>query len=111
MTPEEAIKVLGIDQLPIEVDGVTDLSPETEIDVDYDEEAFIQSAQELIDSGMAWQLEGSVGRQCKRLIDEGKCVLGKVGYRFSVAYVPSRYEVEPGTPGSQEYADEKRGSA
>lgn len=30
--------------------------------------------QGLIDSGLAWKLQGSYGRAAKRLIDAGECV-------------------------------------
>jgi len=64
--------------------------------------------QSLIDSGMAWQMEGSLGREAMALIEEGACVLGRKGHRdYWGNYVPSRYEVEPGTKGSEEYARER----
>lgn len=37
-----------------------------------DDEALI-AWQYLIDTGLAWQLEGSIGRTAKRLIDDGYC--------------------------------------
>jgi hypothetical protein len=41
---------------------------------DLDFEATIELFQELIDSGLAWQLQGSYGRTARALIDEGWCV-------------------------------------
>ena len=61
--------------------------------------------QELINSGMAWRLEGSIGRAAMAAINAGECVLGEEGHTdYYGNYVPSRYEVEPGTKGSVEYA-------
>lgn len=72
------------------------------------EEEFVQSYQELINSGMAWKLEGAVGRQAMALIEDGFCTLGEEAH---VDYwgnrVPSRHEVKPGTKGSQEYVNER----
>ncbi len=65
----------------------------------------VNNLQELIDTGMAWKLEGSVGRAAMRAIEDGECVLGEVGHKdYWGNYVPSRYEVEAGTKGSMEYA-------
>lgn len=62
--------------------------------------------QALINSGEAWRLEGSIGRAAHDAIEAGVCVLGEVGHRdYWGNYVPSRYEVEPGTKGSLEYAE------
>ena len=61
--------------------------------------------QQLIDSGMAWRLEGHVGRECMRAIEQGFAVLGPEAHRdFYGNRVPSRHEVVPGTKGSVEYA-------
>jgi hypothetical protein len=68
-------------------------------------EETIAAYQEMIDSGMAWRMEGSVGRNAMRLIELGFCVLGEHGHLdFYGNYVPSRFEVKPGTKGSLEYA-------
>jgi len=70
----------------------------------------IKQAQELIDSGMAWKLEGSVGRFCMSMIEAGYCTLGEEGhYDYYGNYVPSKYEVKPGTKGSIEYCEKVRG--
>lgn len=61
--------------------------------------------QDAIDSGVAWQLEGSVGRAASAAISAGECMLGHTGRTDAYGnYVPSRWEVEPGTKGSPEYA-------
>lgn len=62
--------------------------------------------QLLIDDGSAWRLEGHVGRTAMDLIEQGYCTLGEVGHRnFYGNYVPSRFEVEPGTKGSASYQE------
>ena len=39
-----------------------------------DEEGIIDMFQQLINSGMAWKMQGSYGRTAKALIDAGYCV-------------------------------------
>jgi hypothetical protein len=61
--------------------------------------------QELIDSGMAWLMEGNVGRQCWEAIQRGDAVLPPEPTRdYWGTRIPSRDEVVPGTVGSVEYA-------
>ena len=65
----------------------------------------VEGLQALINSGAAWRLEGSVGRAAMEAIEAGLCVLGEEPrYDYWGNRVPSRYEVEPGTKGSVEYA-------
>jgi len=77
--------------------------------IDYEEgllpeDDTIAMVQALIDSGDAWKLQGSYGRMAMGMIESGQCVLGEVGHRdYWGNYVPSRYEVKPGTKGSLEY--------
>lgn len=39
-----------------------------------DEETRLQAWQQLIDTGLVWQLQGSFGREATRLIEAGLCV-------------------------------------
>ena len=60
--------------------------------------------QQLINSGLAWKLEGSFGRNAMQAIEDGICILGKIGHRdFWGNYIPRRYEVKSGTKGSVKY--------
>jgi hypothetical protein len=61
--------------------------------------------QDAINSGLCWRLEGSYGRAASRAIEDGECMLGHEGHSdYYGNYVPSRYEVEPGSKGSPEHA-------
>ena len=57
--------------------------------------------QESINTGLAWKMEGSVGREAMALLESGACMLPK---EFNVDYygnrVPSRDVLKPGTKGT-----------
>jgi hypothetical protein len=57
--------------------------------------------QELINSGMAWKLEGSVGRNAMQMLEYGYCMLPKID-RFDTYgnTVPSRDKLKAGTKGT-----------
>ena len=64
----------------------------------------LPSIQELISSGDAWKLEGNIGRQCMEAIQSGFAMLGEVGhYDYWGSYVPSRFEIIDGEPGSPSF--------
>lgn len=68
--------------------------------------------QDLVNSGLAWKLEGSVGRAAMAALEAGVIALGETGHLdYWGNYVPSRYEVEPGTVGSPEYVAARRDEA
>ena len=57
--------------------------------------------QELINTGMAWRLEGSVGREAMHLLEVGACMLPKVSFRdYYGNKIPSRDELQSGTKGT-----------
>jgi len=61
--------------------------------------------QGLVNSGMAWKLEGHVGRTAMAAIEAKLIGLGPVAHLdYYGNYVPSRDDVKPGTPGAKEYA-------
>ena len=37
--------------------------------------------QRLVNTGMAWRLEGSIGRECMRAIEAGRVMLGTEAIR------------------------------
>jgi hypothetical protein len=68
------------------------------------------NCQTLINSGLAWKLEGHVGRTCMAAIENGDSMLGLKGYRdYYGNYVPSRFEVQEGTKGSRSFVVEHNG--
>jgi hypothetical protein len=57
--------------------------------------------QDLIDSGLAWKLEGSVGRSAMDCLRSGACMLPlQVHYDAYGNRIPSRHEIVPGSTGS-----------
>jgi hypothetical protein len=70
----------------------------------------IIQVQQLINSGLAWTLEGSVGRACMAAIQSGDAMLGRHAHRdYWGNYVPGRGEVQPGTKGSQLLVEQQHG--
>lgn len=69
----------------------------------------VELFQELIDDGRVWSLQGSYGRMAKHLIETGHCLLAPVTQKdFFDNPIPSRFDVEPGSPGSTEFAATNR---
>jgi hypothetical protein len=67
-------------------------------------EETIEVYQYMIDTGQAWHMEGHVGRTAARLIEDGFCTLGPKRVKdYWGSVVPSRYDVTPGTKGSDEF--------
>jgi hypothetical protein len=61
----------------------------------------IAETQELINNGMAWKLEGSIGRHAMGLLESGACMLPKepkIDYYGN--RVPGRDELKKGTKGT-----------
>lgn len=86
--------------------GLFDTSAAFDEDATFEEQ--VEAYQHLINSGTAWRLEGHVGRTAMSLIEDGYCMLGEEGHKdYWGNYVPSRTEVEPGTPGSPEFVQER----
>ena len=66
--------------------------------------------QRLVNTGMAWRLEGSIGRECMRAIEAGRAMLGTEARRdYWGNVVPSRYDVVAGTKGSFDFVVECAG--
>ena len=60
--------------------------------------------QVLINSGMAWKLEGAVGRACMDAIKSGDCMLGETHHNdFYGNRVPARHEMQDGVFGTREF--------
>jgi len=57
--------------------------------------------QQMINTGQAWSMEGSVGRQAMDALRSGACMLPTIRHTYYYgSTIPSRYDVKPGTPGS-----------
>lgn len=59
--------------------------------------------QFLINNGMAWQMEGHIGREAMELLRCGACMLPKKAHRdYYGNRIPSRDELKSGTLGTYE---------
>jgi hypothetical protein len=57
--------------------------------------------QSMIESGMVWSMEGSMGRYAMELLQCGACMLPKKSYRdYYGNKIPSRDELKDGTKGT-----------
>lgn len=62
--------------------------------------------QRLVNTGMAWRMEGAIGRECMRAIEAGRAMLGTEARRdYWGNVVPSRYDVMAGTKGSFDFVE------
>lgn len=67
----------------------------------------IAGLQALINSGLAWRLNGSTGRAAMGAIRAGLCALGPTDHRDAYGnHVPSRFQVKAGTKGSIQYVED-----
>lgn len=57
--------------------------------------------QSMINSGIVWKMEGSIGREAMGLLKSGACMLPKESkLDYYGNKIPSRYDVKRGTTGS-----------
>lgn len=57
--------------------------------------------QGLINSGLAWQMEGSIGREAMRALESGACYLPTKTFRdYYGNIIPDRNLLEDGTKGT-----------
>lgn len=85
----------------MDVDDIIDYE-----DGEMDEDRYLAMFQDAVNSGSAWRMQGSYGREAMALIEAGKIMLGEQGnFDYYGNYVPSRYEVLAGTKGSVEYCE------
>ena len=59
--------------------------------------------QEMIETGMAWKMEGAYGRDAMDSLRSGACFLPTTSKKdYYGSTIPSRYQVQKGTAGSYE---------
>ena len=59
--------------------------------------------QEMIETGMAWKMEGAYGRDSMDSLRSGACFLPTTSKKdYYGSTIPSRYQVQKGTAGSYE---------
>jgi hypothetical protein len=73
-------------------------------------EEYYLAIQRAINSGMAWSMQGSYGREMMAAIDSGYCLLGTNDARdYYGNHIPSRHQVQAGTKGSFEFVIDQQG--
>ena len=66
-----------------------------------------EELQKMIDTGMAWHMEGSYGRMAMDALRSGACMLARTSRKDAYGNtIPSRFQVQKGTAGS--YANSVR---
>ena len=61
----------------------------------------LDQLQDWINSGTAWLLEGSIGRQASQCLEQGSCMLPKSQHSdYWGSTVPSRDNLKPGSKGT-----------
>lgn len=66
--------------------------------------------QRLVNTGMAWRLEGAIGRACMAALKAGYIMCGTEAKRdYYGNVVPSRYDLQAGTFGTLDYVAEAMG--
>lgn len=69
----------------------------------HQEEQGYAEMQYLIETGLAWKMEGAIGRSAMDLLRTGACFLPKESHRdYYGNRVPGRNDVKKGTTGSLE---------
>lgn len=67
----------------------------------------VSEIQILINSGMVWKLEGSMGRAAMSTLENGACMLPEEEHQdFYGSVVPSRTNLKAGTKGTFELSQE-----
>jgi hypothetical protein len=88
----------------VELAALGALTPEQQYELE-----MAEAMQPLIDDGSCWRMEGAMGRQAMAMIERGLCVLGATDHTdYYGNHVPSRTQVQAGTKGSVEYANQQR---
>ena len=83
-----------------------------EVDEDVEEIEYFTAVQRAINSGLAWQFQGSYGRTMMDAINSGSCMLGKIPARdYWGNYLPSRHDVKDGTRGSAGFVESAQKTA
>ena len=68
---------------------------------EFQEEFGYTELQGLINSGLAWQMEGSIGRSAMRALESGACHLPTKTYRdYYGNIIPDRNLLEEGSTGT-----------